>query len=88
MNGNEAARHATSDRVALATPIPLERAIVPYAPRPSSGHTPAAHQPASACFLASLIASAMNAETVRSRRQAPAAIAAARYRTVQSLTAA
>lgn len=43
---------------------------------------------ANACFLTSLIASGMNAETVRSRRKAPASLAAARYRAIQALTAA
>ncbi|MGL4810310.1 MAG: hypothetical protein ACRCXM_00920 [Beijerinckiaceae bacterium] len=65
---------------------PANRALVIYAPQQRQPAGPAVK--ANACFLASLIASRLNAETVRSRRRADPATAAACYRAAQARSAA
>ncbi|MGL4323495.1 MAG: hypothetical protein ACRCTD_05585 [Beijerinckiaceae bacterium] len=71
-------------------PIPANRMLVPYGSHPGRGRQgPAASSgPANACFLASLLASAINAETVRSRRKTDPGTAIACYRATQARIAA
>lgn len=64
---------------ALQAPIAPDRMLVPCSPNRHSGQC-AQLVRGDAKFLASLMASAMNAETVRSRRRAAPSIAVACYR--------
>lgn len=63
----------------LRTPIAPERALAPYG-APQTRPAAAGLQRANAAFLASLVASDLNAETVRSRRRADPGYAVACYR--------
>lgn len=68
-----------SELKALQTPIAPDRMLVPCSPK-RQADKPTALVRGDAKFLASLMASDMNAETVRSRRRAAPSIAVACYR--------